>query len=216
MSLASNLIKWTPKILEASSRDIARFGPQAARVRALLNFIPTMSDDAAKIGRNSWYAARDAANDAAGLTVWGASRDATRNATADTARGAARGASRDAAMSEAADAIYDAHRIMALDPAFDAASTEAVSDLITPEVYRTVTNPMASARALDRLAGRAPESFIPIARNMGERGLVSAPADIVTALRVSKLPQQQQSLVMGLVDSGMTIEDAMLAMRALS
>jgi len=211
MSLVSNLIKWTPKIAEASSRDIARFGPQAARVRALLNFIPGMSDDASKISRNSWYAARDAANDAADAaerTVWGA----TRNMSGDAARGASRGA----AMNEAMDAIYDASRIMALDPALDAASTEAVSDLITPEVYRTITNPMASARALDRLAGRAPESFIPVARDMGERGLVSAPADIVTALRVSKLPQQQQSLVMGLVDSGMSLEDALAAARALS
>jgi hypothetical protein len=200
MSLASNLIKWTPKILKASADDIAEFGPQAARVRALLNFIPGMSEDAAKIS----YAARKAS--------YGASRGAAR----DTARGAAYDASRGASMNAARAGSFLAARAGSRDAAFDAAGTEVVSDLITPEVYRKLINPMASARALDRLAGKAPESFIPTARDLGERGLVSAPADIVTALRISKLPQQQQSLVMGLVDSGMTIEDAVAAARALS
>jgi hypothetical protein len=200
MSLASNLIRWTPKILEASADDVARFGPQAARVRALLNFIPTMSDDAAKISSDSWYAPWSEARGKASRTVSNASRDRAE----------------DQAKFEALDATYDANRMSALDPAMEASTTEVVSDLITPEVYRTLTNPLASARALDKLAGRAPESFVPTARDLGERGLVSAPADIVTALRISKLPQQQQSLVMGLVDSGMTIEEAMLAARALS
>jgi hypothetical protein len=204
MSLLSNvgkgLIRWTPKIAEASADDIARFGPQAARVRALLNFIPGMSDDAAKISDAAWGSA------------WGPARRAKR----DASRKAAMDASRYEAWGSAYDALRDRAWGPAREAAVDAAGTEVVSDLITPEIYRTVTNPMASARALDRLAGRAPESFIPVARDLGERGLVSAPADIVTALRVSKLPQQQQSLVMGLVDSGMTIEDALLAARALS
>ena len=209
MSLASNLIKWTPKILKASADDIAEFGPQAARVRALLNFIPGISDDAAKISDAARRAAfnpsmRDAPSYAALDKAWDAGLDASRDA--------AWGAS----IIAAEDAVWDTTRSAAYDAARKASSTEVVSDLITPQVYRTMTNPMASARALDRLAGRAPESFVPIARNMGERGLVSAPADIVTALRVSKLPQEQQSLVMNLVDSGMTIEDAIAAARALS
>ena len=205
MSLVSNvgkgLIRWTPKIAEATADDIARFGPQAARVRALLNFIPTMSEDAGKISSNSWGTASDAARDEAEIAL----RYAPRNL-----------ALKDAARIASWDAAYDSNRMMAFDPAEEAVSTEAVSDLITPEVYRTMTNPMASARALDRLAGRAPESFVPTARDLGERGLVSAPADIVTALRISKLPPSVQPLVMGLVDSGMTIEDALSAARALS
>ena len=212
MSFVSNvgkgLIRWTPKIAEATADDVARFGPQAARVRALLNFIPTMSDDAGKISINSWYAARrpdieptqrawDEAEDAAG--------NAARVSAHDRARYAAEGA-----------ASASTGRYSALFPALDVGHAEVVSDLITPETYRTLTNPMASARALDRLAGRAPESFVPIARGMGDRGLVSAPADIVTALRISKLPPSVQPLVMNLVDSGMTLEDAVAAARALS
>ena len=196
MSLASSLIKWTPKILKASADDIAEFGPQAARVRALLNFIPTISDDAAKISK--------AARNPASYKAWGEAR----YEADDAALRSRRKASWDAAT----DVGWDVSR----NASMDAAASEVVSDLITPEVYRTMTNPMASARALDRLAGRAPESFVPIARDLGERGLVSAPADIVTALRVSKLPQKQQTLVMGLVDMGMTIEDAVAAARALS
>jgi hypothetical protein len=192
--LGKGLVRWTPKIAEASADDIVRFGPQAARVKALLNFIPGMSDDAAAISRDAWdtsiYSASDKAYDAAmdaeRYTPWNSIKYEPYNAASST---------------------YGA---------LDAKRAEIVSDLITPETYRTLTNPLASARALDRLAGRAPESFVPTARDMGERGLVSAPADIVTALRISKLPPQQQSLVMGLVDSGMTIEEAMQAARALS
>ena len=203
MSLVSNvgkgLIKWTPKIAEATADDIdiSMFGPQAARVRALLNFIPTMSDDAAKTN----VAATHASYQAMALAP---------------ARGAARTAANSASRTEELISAWNAARDTARDTAFDAANAEVVSDLITPEVYRTMTNSMASARALDRLAGKAPESFVPIARDMGDRGLVSAPADIVSALRVSKLPQQQQSLVMGLVDSGMSLEEALQVMRALS
>ena len=210
MSLASNLIRWTPKIAEATADDIARFGPQAARVRALLNFIPGMSDDAAKIT----YAARDTAWNGAGGQAW----DAADEAAWEAAESASRHTALDAA--ESALRVRSQSRGdqwgVAWNAGREAAGTEVVSDLITPETYRTLTNPLASARALDRLAMRAPESFVPIARDMGERGLVSAPADIVSALRVSKLPQDQQSLVMNLVDSGMPIEDAVAAARALS
>jgi hypothetical protein len=207
VSLASNLIKWTPKILEASADDVARFGPQAARVRALLNFIPTMSDDAAKISSNSWYSAQRLETD----PMWGAWRQAE-----DAVGNAARVSADDRARYAAEGAAQTAGRYPAMYPAEVAGRAEMISDLIEPEVYRKLTNPMASARALDRLAGRAPESFVPTARDMGDRGLVSAPADIVTALRISKLPPSVQPLVMGLVDSGMTIEDALSAARALS
>ena len=212
MSLVSNvgkgLIRWTPKIAEATADDIARFGPQAARVRALLNFIPTMSDDAAKISSNSWYSAKRADTD----SMWGAYYQAE-----DAAGNAARVSADDRARYAAEGAAQTAGRYPAMYPADVAGHAEVVSDLITPEVYRTLTNPMASARALDRLAMRAPESFVPIARGMGDRGLVSAPSDIVSALRISKLPQEQQTLVMRLVeDMGMTIEDAVAAARALS
>jgi hypothetical protein len=207
MSLVSNLIKWTPKIVEATADDIARFGPQAARVKALLNFIPGMSDDAAKIsdaaasaGEGTWRAAFTAADKAA--------RNAERLVESNVATRAAN--------DKAFNAIRRAAGYSTVDAASDAANAEVLSDLITPQVYRTLTNPLASARALDRLAGRAPESFIPIARDLGERGLVAAPSDIVSALRISKLPSQQQSLVTGLVDSGLTLEEAMLAARALS
>ena len=207
MSLVSNLIKWTPKILKASADDIAEFGPQAARVRALLNFIPTMSDDAAKISSNSLYSAQRLETDPM-WDAWVQAEDAVGNAARVSADDRARYAAEGVAQS--------LRRFPAMYPAQVSGRAEMISDLIEPEIYRTLTNPLASARALDRLAGRAPESFVPIARDMGERGLVSAPADIVTALRISKLPPSVQPLVMNLVDSGMTIEDAVAAVRALS
>lgn len=201
MNLLSNvgkgLIKWTPKIAEATADDIAEFGPQAARVRALLNFIPGMSEDAAKISGSSYGTPKAAELYPARTAAW----DVVDSAS-----------NRSAELTSAWNAAGDTARVSAL----DAASAEVVSDLITPQVYRTLTNPLASARALDRLAGRAPESFVPIARGMGDRGLVTAPADIVTALRISKLPPSVQPLVMNLVDSGMPIEDAVAAARALS
>ena len=224
-NVGSGLIRWTPNIVEVSADDIARFGPQAARVRALLNFIPTMSDDAIQIGR--------AAYDPAGAAALYGKDDAysmARHEVYDAAYGAARGKAYHRASAEASNAavnpVYStvtgssrragAMRADALKAASDAGEGEVVSDLITPEVYRTLTNPMASVRALDRLAGRAPESFVPIARDLGERGLVAAPSDIVSAFRISKLPPHVQPLVTGLVDSGLTLEEAIAAARALS
>ena len=211
MSFVSNvgkgLIRWTPKIAEATADDVAKFGPQAARVRALLNFIPTMSEDAGKISSNSWYSAQRSDTD----PLWGAYYQAE-----DAVANAARVSADDRARYAAEGAAQTAGRYPAMYPAEVAGRAETLSDLIEPEVYRRLTNPMASARALDRLAGRAPESFVPIARGMGDRGLVSEPADIVTALRISKLPPSVQPLVMNLVDSGMPIEDAVAAVRALS
>jgi hypothetical protein len=207
MSLVSNLIRWTPQIAEATASDIAKFGPQAARVRALLNFIPTMSDDAAKISSNSWYSAQRSETDPV-WDAWAQAEDAVGNAARVSADDRARYAAEGVAQSS--------RRFPSMYPAQVSGRAEMISDLIEPEVYRTLTNPLASARALDRLAGRAPESFVPIARGMGDRGLVTAPADIVTALRISKLPPSVQPLVMNLVDSGMPIEDAVAAARALS
>jgi hypothetical protein len=204
MSLVSNLIRWTPKIAEASADDIAQFGPQAARVRALLNFIPGMSDDAAKI------------TSATDLSQSRPISIAASNAVSNAASNAGRDSERIMARVMAGDRSGRPSARAASNAVSNAASTEVVSDLITPEVYRTLTNPLASARALDRLAGRAPESFVPTARDLSERGLITNPSDIVTSLRISKLPQQQQSLVMGLVDSGLTLEEAMQAARALS
>jgi hypothetical protein len=206
MSLASNLIKWTPKILKASADDIAEFGPNAPRVRALLNMIYNTSPDAARLGNK----------------VSETNAPSIKNALIDIdnilqKEYSTSGNTRVRNAITAQKEVWDVAQNSPLRRAgTKAAPAEVASDLITPEAYRTLTNPVAVSRALDRLAGRAPESFVPTARDLGERGLVSAPADIVTALRISKLPQQQQSLVMGLVDSGMTLEEAMLAARALS
>lgn len=196
MSKASQgikLVKWLASQgddVVVSADDLAEFGPQAAKVRALLDFIPTMSDDAARVSR----VARDAAGDAAYY--------------------AARDAARDAARGTAGDAAY----YVARDAARDAASGEAVGDLISPENYRILTNPLAAGRAVDVLGSRPRNQgtpFLDVVRNMGERNAITGPRDVVVASRLAKSPEDIREIALTLMSDGMSAEDAMRTARML-
>jgi len=171
------LVRWLPQIVEATADDIARYGPQAGRVRSLLDFLPTMSDDAATLSS----AARDAGNNAA----WNVARNAAWNA----ARNAAMDAERNAAMDAAMDAAWIAAR--ARGAARRAARGEVVNDLVTPDVYRKLTNPLAAGREFDVLRPRAPENFLDVVRGLGERGLVTQPIDVLGARTLARDPQRE-------------------------
>ena len=204
---ALHLIRWGKKLVPAAADEIERFGPNAARVRALLNFIPTMSDDAAKISSASRNAARNAAWHSSQDSVWGAASSASRNAS----RNAAWDEAWDKAWGETPRAVWGAGD----DAASSASSTETVSDLITPEVYRTMTNPMAAARRFDMTVPNAPESFTNAARTLGERGLVTGPKDIELARRISMLPPHIQDVYFNLLQEGSDPMEMLAAMKLL-
>lgn len=179
------LVRWLPQIARASAEDIARFGPQAARMRGLLDFLPTMSDDAARISAPAWDAARSAAYKAA------------QNAAENAARYVAERAARNAAV----DAADKAARRAARGAAYDAAMGEVVSDLIDPTTYRTLTNPLASGRALDVLRPRAPENFLDVVRGLGERRLVAQPVDVLSARTLARAPKSEREALMEVINA---------------
>lgn len=146
---ATKLIQWVPEILQATDGDILRYGPQAARVRALLDFLRGMSPESAKMARSARETARGAA--------WVDAYDAAWNAARDTAGGAALAAG-DAARLSARDAAEGA--------AWYAAKAEVVNDLIEPEVYRLLTDPLNVGRVYDLRAPEAGSDFMRLTRQL--------------------------------------------------
>lgn len=167
------LVRWLPEIAGAWADDIARFGPQARRVRTLLDFIPTMSDEAAKLS-DATSLSNDAFNAAgydAGRAAWDAAREDAQDAAYDAARYAARNGARNAAG--------------------NAAWGEVANDLITPDVYRTLTNPLAIGREFDVLRPQSPDNFLDVVRGLGERRLVLQPSDVEAARTLARDPQRE-------------------------
>lgn len=180
------LVRWLPQIAEATARDIARFGPQAVRVRGLLDFLPTMSEDAARISDDAANVADDAARYAA--------RDASSEGTRyDAVR---------AAWSAVRDALNDFARYDARGAAYDAALGESASDLIDPRTYRTLTNPLATGRAFDIVQRRgAPENFLDIVRGLGDRRLVTQPIDVLGARTLARASDPEREAMMEVINA---------------
>ena len=193
----SALVRWLPKLAVASADDIARFGPQAARVRSLLDFIPTMSDDAARASRVARGAAWDAADDAA----WSVAGDAARSAASRLARGAAR----DAAWNAADDAAWS----VAGDAARGAADAEVVSDFLSPENYRILTNPLAAGRAVDVLAPRYKDTpFRELLQELVSKRLITQPSDVLSVGRIARSPEDIVEIAMTLIADGVPVDEA--------
>jgi hypothetical protein len=192
------LIKWLANQADdvaASADDLKRFGPQAARVRSLLDFIPTMSDDAARASGSAYNAVDDVAINAASndahYAVWNNVRNYADNAARDAARGAASNAGWDAVDGDTYDAARNALRYDAHYAADYAANATSVGDLIDPNTYRTLTNPLATGRAVDILGNRPRNQGLPfydIVRQLGDSGVLKTPRDVVAASRLAKLP----------------------------
>lgn len=187
MSAADYLIRWAPGIVEATAEDIARFGPNAAQVRGLLNFLPTMSDEAVGLSNAAWDAARDvawpaqaAAWDAAWGGLWGG------------ARGDAWDAARDAAGNAARDAEWDSAGLAAR----NAVAAEVVSDLITPEKYRILTNPLNVGRTFqERMGLILPDQLGPFMQLI--RVLrAQSPEDVLAVARLNSSPNVDALLEM--------------------
>lgn len=199
---ALHLIKWGKKIIPATADEIAEFGPNAARVKALLGMVDNMSDDAAKISSTSRYA--DLNYEATPKAV--KSLQNARNRAGRVEEWNAGG-------SQAFNAAKKAGKYPAIYGAENAGYAEVMSDLIRPQVYRTLTNPMAVARRFDMTVPNAPESFTNIARSLGERSLLATPKDVELARRVSMLPPAMQRVYLDLVGEDTDITQLLQALR---
>lgn len=177
----SALVRWAPT-LAASADDLLNFGPQAARVRALLEFIPTMSDDAHRLSRamtryqppNPGGGAESPMN----VAAW----DATVTGN--------RGGERTAAW-KAVRSVTPFTGLHETEPVWDATKAEVVSDLLDPRTYRQLTNPLATGRAFDVLRPRSPENFLDVVRGLDERSLVRQPVDVLSARALARDPQRE-------------------------
>lgn len=181
------LVRWLPQIAEAAADDIARFGPNAARVRGLLDFVRNMSDDAAIVAKE------------ARLETGAKVKDAM--SVADTATQRIRGGAEHNAWE---DAQY-LSRIPGMGSsrfaARDAALAEVNSDLLSGETYRAITNPLAAGRAFDVLRPRAPENFLDVVRGLSERRLVTQPIDVLGARTLARAPKSEREALMEVINA---------------
>lgn len=207
------LVRWLPQIAKATADDVARFGPNAARVRALLDFLPTMSEEAAETSKLAWDAGimsrpfQDAtveASDLAGLLT--------------STNGIPRASARGAAWSRAANSMSRRPDIAPAAAAQEAAMVELISDIVSPETYRTLTGPLAAGRAVDLLRARPRNQgtpFLDVVRQAAERGAVTGPRDVVAANRLARSPEDIREIAMTLMADGMSAEEAMRTARML-
>jgi hypothetical protein len=205
----SALVRWLPKLAVASADDIARFGPNAARVRSLLDFLPTMSDEAARAAKEA-EAARNAALgwDVKKDVAWRAVLNAARNSPRDAARDKAWRAARDATRGGAWDSAWDA--------APRAVEGEVVSDLISPENYRSLTNPLATGRAVDVLAPRYKNTpFRELLQELAPKRVITQPTDVLGVGRIASLPDEVaiREAIDLVANYGMTFEEALNVIR---
>jgi len=135
-------VQWTPKPVEVSPADVAKYGPNAAGVKGIISSAGSLSEEAAKIANDTWDAAK------------GDTRRAAWNAAGNAAHGAALGAARGAAGGDAMSAARGAVR----GAAYGAAEAEVVADKITPEQYKLLTNPLAVGVTYDRILNSLPEN----------------------------------------------------------
>ena len=202
---ALHLIRWGKKIIPATADEIAEFGPNAARVKGLFRMVDDVSEDAGKLSDKARRVQEDLI-DKANHTAIAASRNTKRliqlynvdNIMGDTIRNSIKRAQKEQYENRA---FYTALR------------GEAVSDLIRPETYRILTNPIAAARRFDITVPNAPESFTNIARSLGERGFITGPKDIELARRVSMLPPAMQQVYLDLVGEGTDPAQLLQALR---
>jgi len=187
----SALVRWLPELAVATADDIARFGPNAARVQTLLEFLTTMSNDAVRATDDAWnwtparQAAKGAVEDAAGNAAWNAAGSAAGSAAGDFVTGAARQA------------------------AWDAATSELVSDLISPENYRILTNPLAIGRAVDVLKPRYKNTaFRELLEELGPKSVITQPTDVLAVGRIARSPEDIREIAMTLIADGVPVDEA--------
>lgn len=199
---ALHLIKWGKKIIPATDSEIKEFGKNAPRFFDLLDTIENMSNEAYNVVGPAW---RSSANSGRRLAALEQVKRATinnheLNAQANLATNAAQNA-----MGFGAEGFAG----------FDAAASEIASDFMTPQTYRTLTNPLAAARRFDMTVPNAPESFTNATRTLSERGLVLAPKDIEMARRISMLPPHLQDVYFSLLQDGSDPVAMLAAMKLL-
>jgi len=202
------LMRWLPQIARASDGDKWLYGSQAARVRSLLDFLPTMSEDAVRLSGDVRYVPKFY-NQTAHLDAYDAAYDAERG-------NAAWNATQDAWDIMGDRATKLGIESGASDAAFDAALGEVVNDFIRPDVYRDLTSPLAVGRAFDVLRPRSPENFLSVVRGLGEWDAIQQPSDLLLARRFGASPEEVRDITLGLIADGKSLDEALQIARTMA
>jgi hypothetical protein len=192
----SALVRWLPNIVEATADDVARFGPNAARVRALLDFLPTMSYEASDtsdiLGARLFKNNPQAEKNAAAQAQW-VMRNDTNNLDF-----AVRNAAKDKT-----NYVFSA---------MPAALAEAAGPRYLPDTYNELINPLATGRAVDVLRTRPrlqDTPFLDVVRDMRKRGAITSPEDVVVGSRLAQSNDDVREIALILMADGqMTAEEA--------
>jgi len=197
------LVRWLPQIAEATADDIARFGPNAARVRALLDFLPTMSGDAQAVSRKAWHFSGPDFDEA----ILGIYRP----------RGVDIPLNRIRQSNEASSDAYDLARSIGpmTAPAELAGRAESLAMPENIAAYTSLTNPLAAGRAVDVLRPRSPENFLDVVRGLGERGAIQQPLDVLAARGFARSPEEVRDIALQLIEDGMSVDEALKTTRML-
>jgi hypothetical protein len=196
---ALRLVRWLPKLAEPTAEEVVRYGPNAARIKTLMQFLPTVSDEAAIVAYDAGRSPRSVRNPD---TSWLASKEAVKRS--------GREANDELVFQELED--MDLYNIDS--PAVHALRAELVSDYLNPRDYRVLTNDLETGRAFDVLSSRPRlqnSSFGDLVGTIGERGLLDGPRDIVAMSRLSRKPEDVREIAMTLIADGMAPEDAVRA-----
>jgi len=166
-----SLIQWLPEIARATHEDIVRFGPQAARVRALLEFISGMSNDAKIISRNYINNNRTPEwEDALRQTISASKASGLRNFRNLPAA--------EAELIRTFDPDFPFYKFRTV-PSWlynsegvggagaSALRGELYSDLIEPETYKILTDPLRAGFTYDTRLAQAGPGFIPLLKGLG-------------------------------------------------
>ena len=202
---ALHLINWGKKLMPATAEEVAQFGPNASRVKALVKMVRGLSDDAVKVAGDATISKMPLIKNT--IQTLNRNADEARKVFAREAYGyGASGTDR---------LIYSANTNApaAWDAAGSGGAAESMADILTSQDYRTLLNPITAARSFDFSKSRTPEGFTNIARSLGERGLITAPKDIVVARQVAQLPPAMQQVYLDLVGEGTDPAQLLQALR---
>jgi hypothetical protein len=210
----SALIRWLPELAVATAEDIARFGPNAARVRSVLRFMRNMSKEASTAAESAYvrqYGWRD------GVAPDPRNFQAQRSILRNTERaGELWNAFHSADHAASRSKNLTRFRGPARDAGRQAVQTEVMSDLVGPDVYRIVTNPLATARAVDVLAPRYQATpFRELLTELRNLNPVAEPNDVLRVGRIAASPDEviRQEIVDLVKNYGMTLEEAINVVR---
>lgn len=212
MANPTKLVRWLPQIVEATADDIARFGPNAARVRTLLEFLPTMSDEAATTASQVRRASSSIESPLSQSAIR-AFNELTPSGRYDN-YGTASSYVDDYLAKTRWDYDYDSPT----NAVKNATKAEVLVDRISPEDYIVLTNPLSAGRAVDLLRNRPRYQgtpFLDMVRQAAERGAVRGPRDVIAVGRIARSPEDIREIALTLMADGMPAEEAMRTARML-